>query len=351
MGTSNRMNKGFKIFILIFATLSLIGFINRDKIVESLNSISGKGLQIVLKNQYIGSNILYFDDSIIMVKDYSISFLDNDGKVKMTKDFGSSDIDVRLEKEHIYSIDKKTGDIYMLSSQGESVNRFQTKSNVFAIKEIDNGLLSHSKDEDMETISLIDKNGEIRKLYSIKEGNILTYNLSDDGKFVVSTLGQSGPEIISLLEVIYEGKNELKREFKNELVLSTEFISDKLIVLTDTRLLLLKSGEEIFNKEIMNIRDIYLDGELIYILSEKDLVVYDLEGNIVSKISNNGFTTITKAEDYIVLYGQNKLAILQNQVKIVEYNTDADIQYLSGSSDMLAITMDEKMEIYKLIIN
>lgn len=350
MDTSNRMNKRFKMFVLIFALLTLIIFLNRNAISQVLNSVAGKGLEVSLKKQYKGSNIRHIDGSIVMLKDYSISFLDQDGQVIVTKDLGSSNIDIVLGEENIYSIDKLTGDIYVFSSQGESLNRFQTGLDVFSIREMKDGLLAHSKGGNMERISLIDKDGDLRKLYEVEDKNILTYSLNKKGQLLVSHIGQSGQNIISKIEVLDQGQIQYEDEYNNEIVIFSDFVEDRLLVLTDSRISIIKSEEEVFNKAISNIEDIYIDGDLIYLLYDSDLAIMDLEGNIISKSTYKDYKDIIPVEDYIVLFGLNKYAILQNQVKIVEYNTDEQIQYISGNNDILAITMDNKMEIYDLII-
>lgn len=347
----NKDNKGFKIFIIIFTLMVLI-FLqegNQERFIDFVDKLFGKNMELVLDGEYSGNNLMYFRGHVLNWEQNSLKFLDNEGKQKWVKDFTFQEPDILLANNYIYVIDKSTGDIYKVNGQGDTILRIELKSPVFNIKEVDSHLIAHIKGES-EGLIILDDEGQ-RILDQAIDGNILTFNLNEDGsEYVYSTIKMDDRKITSEVFVnTIEGKDKYRMTFDNEIILYTGFIKNKLAVLTDLGLRLIQNGHVKWNKEYPLIKDIHIGDNRIYLLYGDNIEVMDFSGNVKNKVVLGvDYKKMVPLEKSIALVGNKNLSILQNGKEIIKYTGEKEIFDLRAYNNFIALHYDDRIEIHKI---
>ncbi len=346
-----KKNKGFKIFLIIFALIVLV-FIqegNQEKFISFLDKISGKEMDLVLFKEYPGDNLKYYKGSILKWEKSSLIFLNKDGEQKWVKDFYFMEPDLLLGQNYIYAMDKSTGDIYKINSQGDTILRLQLQTPIFNIKESGSYLMAHIKGEG-ERLIIIDEAGE-RVLDQPIPGNILTFGVNADGsRYVYSTIKLEGSHITSQLFVLNKnGKVKYKMSFEDEVVFSTSFINDQVLLLTDNNLRLILNGNVKWSKEFPLIKDSYIGDNKIYVLYDNKLEIMDFGGRVEKKVALGlDYEKILPLEKSIALYGNKNLSILQNGKEIIKYIGEKEIVDLRAYNDFIALHYEDYIEVNKL---
>lgn len=347
----NKDNKGFKIFIVIFALVVLI-FLqegNQEKFIDFVDKLFGKNMELVLDGEYSGNNLMYFRGHVINWEHNTLKFLNSDGSHEWVKDFTFAEPDILLADNYIYAMDKSTGDIYKINGQGDTILRIQLNTPLFNIKEVDNHLIAHIRGES-ERLIIIDEEGEII-LDQVIEANILTYSLNEDASiYSYSTIMMDGRKISSQVFVNnINGEDKYKMSFDNEIILYTGFIKNKLALLTDVGLKLIDNGQVKWNKEYPLIIDIHMGDNRIYLLYGDNIEIMDFAGNVKYKVVLGvNYEKIVPLDKSIALYGNKNLSILQNGKEIIKYTGEKEIIDLWAYNDSIALHYEDRIEILKI---
>lgn len=356
MEETKKTYKGFKLFILIFALLAVVFFKedNQQKFILFLNDLTSKEIELQLNKQYQGANINFFDDTLIKWEDNNLTFLNNDGSEKWIKEFDFIEPEIVYSDKIVYVLDRSLGDIYLLDSNGDTISKIQLKTPIFSIKESNNNLLIHIKEKGPENLKIIYKGeNSIDELIKVNE-NILTYSLnSDSTKYVYSSLSLTNSDIISKMVInSIEGIEEFTVEIKNEIIISTEFIQDKIMILTDSTLNIADNGEIKWSKEFPLIKDVFINKKEIYLLYGDNIEVIDLEGETKSKTTFGvDYKRIALVGDYIVLYGNKDLIILQDYNEVLRYKAEEDIIKIVGNNNQIILHHNDKIQVLKFMKN
>ncbi|WFA08336.1 DUF5711 family protein [Tissierella sp. Yu-01] len=353
MEETKKIHKGFKKFILIFAVFALI-LMNtqvREKLLELLDGFKRNDLELTLDIQYQGENLNYFQDTLIRWQNNTITYFNNDGSDKWVKKYDFDDPEIIFGHKVIYIMNKSTGDIYLMDNKGDTISRIQINKPIFNLKEFSDNIMVHVKEQDtLEYLYILDKSGNpITDLET--NDNILTYGLGKDNtKFVYSTLMANDTELKSTLFLNkITGDEEYSLELPNEIILFSEFLNSEVVVLTNTRLLLVKNGEVSWSKEHNGFNDILIKGNEINLLYDNSLEVFDLSGEVKTKINlsieSNQIIDLGK---YIGIHGNKDLAILQNHNEILKYIGEEDILKILGNNNYIAIHYLDKVDVFKL---
>ncbi len=348
-----KKHKGFKVFILLFAFVVLI-FIqegNQEKFISFIDKLIGKDMDLVLYKEYPGNNLIYYKGSILQWENNSLIFLNEDGSQAWVKDFSFQEPDIVLGDRYIYAVDKSTGDVYKINNLGDTILRIQLETPIFNLKESGKYIIAHVKDEN-DRLIIVDEEGKKILNEPIQE-NILTYQVKDDGsQYVYSTIKIDGTNILSEIFVYNTGGEiEYSMGFKDEIVFSTEFIDDKIVLLTDNNLRVIHNGKEKWSRDYPLIKDISISNNRINLLYGNNLDILDFKGEVKNKIALGiEYKKIVPLEKSIGLYGNKNLSILQNGKEIIKYIGEKDIIDLSKYNDYIALQYDDYIEVYKLEI-
>lgn len=353
MEEKKKIHKGFKIYLLIFVTLMLIFMKeeNQQRFVDFVDNITKKEIELKKEKVYSGKNMTFFDGSLVKWEENTLTFLKEDGDDKWIKEFTFDDPVVMYGKNIIYVIDKLTGDIYQLNNNGDTKTRIQLENSIFNLKESSQNLIAHSKNEENESLTFMDNEGNKLGNLTVDE-SILTYSFNNDStKYVYSSINMKESTISSNLKVnSIDGIEEYKINIPNEIIISTEFINNQVIVLSDSSLRLMDKGEFKWSRDFPLIKDIYLNGNEIYLLYGNNLEVIDLKGETKNKISLGlDYNRIVSIENYFVLYGNKDLLILQNGKEILKYIGEGSIINVSGNRESLALHYENSIEILNMI--
>jgi len=353
MGTEKHMSKGFKIFFLLFAIIVLV-FIKEDnpqKFVLLFNNLTSKEADLHLDREYIGESLNLIDDIIVKWENNTISFLNEDGSENWSKKFEFNDPQIIFSQKYLYIMDKLTGDIYQLNNKGDTTFKLQLDNPILNIKESYNNLIIQLKNYDNESLEFMDIKGNKLGNLAVDE-SILTYSLNvDSSKYVLSTISIKDSKILSKLIVnTIGGEQEYIVEIPNEIIMSTEFNKNQILVITDLSIALVNKGEIEWSKKYPVIKDGFIYDNKIYLLYGDNLEIVDLKGETKLKTTfGTEYERIQVIGNYIALYGARDLLILQNDKEILKYRTEEDLIKITGNNSYIALHYLNKIEIHRII--
>ena len=346
MDETKRMHKGFKIFILVFIAIILI-IIQISKETLTLPSLNkdAKIEKILNKEKvYNGGYLHYFNSVLIKWENNLITFLNEDGSNKWVKEFGFVEPTILFGKDNLYILDN----IFRLDSNGDTTLRLQLNKPIFNMKESNKNIIIHSREGNAESLEFINSNG--KKLNSlITEERILTYSMQEDrANYVYSTISVKGSGVISKLYFnTFENKNKYSVEFLNEIIIYSEFYNNGILVITDSGVYNIDSGNIKWSVDYPLIKDFQIFNDKIYILSDKYLEILDLNGKNLNKVSCEVlYNKISTMDKYIILYGSKNLVILQEGKEVLKYTTEGVVKKITGDNSKIYISYEDKLEVY-----
>ncbi len=347
-------NKGFKIFIVIFIVLSLF-FLreeNQQRFISIFNGFQKTNKQLELVNSINISdviNIKSYDDSVVLWQPNKISFLDVVKDIIVEKDFNFEDPIISFGEKHIYIANKTTGDIYIMDSKGNTVERKQINNEILNIEEIENTIIYHIKDEDGEKVSIYDKNDILIGEHQFNENNVINYSVSDnENKTLIAILDVSENKLKSKIKFYDKDGRELNSlDIKEEVVIYSSFVGDDNVVLTDKSLYYIKKHKIMWQKSFNLIKDIYVDNN-INILYSNYLETIDFEGRTTEKISfSEKYEKIIPFKENIIAYGDKNLTIIDGERQIL--NHEDDIIDVSTNKKTIIMLKQNKLDIYDVV--
>lgn len=348
-------NKKFKLFLIAFI---LLGFVfikeeNQQKFISFFNSINSKSEKtIIFKNRYDSGDeeeLLFFNDSIIKWEGNNISFMDLKGDTIWNKEFTFTQPEVLAFEKNIYAMDKVSGDIYVLDNKGYTIHRIELKTPIFNLKEVNDNIIIHIKTDDIEKMKALDKDGG--NVIELAQKNILTYSSNDKkSKYILSSL-ELDKNIKSIANIYSITGEELGSfNFSDEVIIFTQFINNKILIATDKSLYLVKDNDIIWSHEYPLIKDILINKEKIYLLYGDNLEIINLHGETEKKTTFGiEYKKVVKLQNYICLYGNRDILILNNGEEMINYKTEEDILDIKGTNKLVAIRYLDGMEVYDII--
>lgn len=352
---TKKTNKGFKLFLILFI---LFGFIfikeeNQQKFISFFDSITSKSEKTIVFNNNFETEdeetLMFFKNSIIKWKENNISFQDLLGNNVWNKEFDFSQPDILALDENIYAIDKETGDIYVLDNKGNTVLRLELNTPIFNLYEEKENIIIHTKTDDIEKISILDKDG--KELVNKDQKNILTYSMDSKGsKYVLSYLAID--KDIKSYANIYSLTNDSLGSFKfnDEIIIFTQFINNKMLISTDKALYLVEGNDTIWSHEYPLIKDILINKEKIYLLYGDNLEIININGETEKKTTFGiDYKRIVQLQNYICIYGNRDILVLNNGEEAINFKTDEDIVDIKGNNKLITIQYLDGLEVYDII--
>lgn len=355
--STKTMSKGFKIFliILIIGILFFMKVENRNRLGNIIQSIAVKEKSLDFTNRIpldkgVNSINLY-ENTLIKWSENNLSFLKTDGSLLWEKEYNFVEPLIYYGKSWIYTIDKATGHIYSMDKNGDTVFKAQLNQGIFAVKESNDQLMVHIKDENGENIKIMNHMGDIIKIHEELDNNILYYNLDSQGdKYGISTLNTKGDTLVSQLGIYnFSGEKLQDVEFKNMIILRTEFVKNDILVLTDTSINYIKDGIVKWKRHFPAIKDMYLDGDNILILYDKNFEIIGLDGKTIEKfVFAADYKKIKYMDKIILLYGKGDILGIKGNKEVLNYKLDNEILALYNNQTSIYIRNQRDVEIFKL---
>ncbi len=348
--------KRFKIFILLLL-IGVLFFVNKENQGKFINAyksltIREKGLEkIETMEMDSNSDIALLKKDIAKWENNKLSLLDKDKKIILEKQFNFETPYVVFGENRIYIMDKSSGDIYILDSKGDTIERVILENKIQNLSEIGNNIIIHTEAESEEKLIILDINGVFLKIQPIKDMNILTYTVdSKSENYLISHLN-IGDELYSEIQ-LYSISGDMVDKVKiiNEIIVFTEFLNGDLITLTDRTLYYIKDSKIFWKKTFPDSKDILLLDNEIYVLYENNLEVIDLEGRTTNKFSfTEDYDKMKNLDKYIFIYGNNDIIGLQGDREILEYRHDTAIKDIVVNKNYLGIIDDDNLHLFRLI--
>ncbi|QQY79783.1 hypothetical protein EDD65_10713 [Keratinibaculum paraultunense] len=348
---------GFKIFIILLLGIILF-FLNEENQIKFIQFINGNlfaNLEpIIEKSISIGEDIekvFIHGGSIVLWKDNKLIKLDFDGNKQWERDFIFDNTGISVGEKYIYVFEKPSGIIHFLDTNGETAHRVDLETPIVNIVEKDKNVLVHIIKGNKEGISTLDMEGNTIDEFLIGDKNILTYDINEDNfTYIISSLKLDKNEITSEVQVFKKG-NELllEKEIKDEMILYTNFIDkDKVLIMTDGSLYMLKEKEILWEKEFQLIKDIYVDGSKIYILYGNTIETISIDGETQEKISfTEEYKKILPFNGYLIVYGDEYILGLKKEEELFKYKSEEPILKIIEELDKLILIHEDKIELMK----
>ena len=351
-----KIPKSFKIYLIILLVAGIV-FINpssREKIFDTLNLFSASEKELQLVNEFnIDKGFEKIDiskDKVIKWNDNKLSFLDFNGFEVLKKDFKFEDPDVYFGESTIYVMDKASGNLYLLNKAGETIKRLELKSPFLKLKEDGDKLYIYKKDGDKESVDIINKDGELLKTHEEKIPLLAVAMGNKDKEYLISTLDihKDLKTMVNIYSI--DGADIGSIEIKDELVIYSEFIRDRVVIATEKKVYLLEDGKIKWDKEIEGLKDIKLVNKDIYLLYKNKFEILNLKGRAKEEIVlKEDLEDIRFIEDSIVLFGKKNIVIPGKKKNILNFKTKEDILDLKYDENNLLIQKEGKVEIYNII--
>lgn len=348
--------KRFKIFVLLLL-IGVLFFVNNEnqgKFIKAYKSLTirEKSLEkLATMEMDSTSEIALFEKNIAIWKDNKLSLLDKDEEIVLEKQFNFETPGVVFDENRIYIMDKFSGDIYILDSKGDTIERVTLENKIQNLTEIDNNIIIHTESESEEKLVILDTNGVFLKIQPIEDMIILTYAIDlKNEKYLMSHLNIEDELYSEIQFYSISGDMVDKVHIYNEIVVFTEFLNDDLITLTDKSLYYIKDGSIFWKKTFPDIKDILLLNNEIYVLYENTLEVIDLEGRTTNKLTlTNDHNKMKNLDNYIFIYGNNDIIGLQGDREILEYRHDTAIKDIVVNKNYLGVIDDDNLHLFRLI--
>lgn len=352
-------NNKYSIFIKAFAVLLVLIILffskeeNQEKLIELMNldSITSDELHIINSISVDGNvdDIAYYDDHIIMCQYNKLVKYNREGNKEWEKEFNFNDPYVIFGDMGIYVSDNNLGDIYYLSSEGDTIGRFKSEGKIKSIKESGEYILIHLEDNDNEGIEILDTNGKLVASKILEEKYILNYCFSSEiNRYAISTLKLENKNIESGIYV-YSLNGDLIWDFQleDELIMYVDFINDKeLVAMSDKVLYYINYGDIVWQKSISSPKDIYVDEKSIHILYDNTYEVVSMDGatkeSLILKDECNHFIL---ANGYTILYGERNVMGLKGTKKMFKYGFDETIIKIIEGNKHLIVLHENRVDI------
>ena len=211
-------------------------------------------------------------------------------------------------------------------------------------------LLVHTVGERGEELKILSLSGNIVGTKSIEDSRILTYCIDDNKKiYAISTLSLRYDTIKTEIQV-YDMKGQLVSTFplNDEISMYMEFLEEnKLLVMTDKGLYLLKDGTAVWEREEEGVKDIYVDkSNNIYILKDEVIVGILPDGNVKDKhYLAHEYDRIVPFKNNLVLWGSNHIIGLQGGKEVFSYESKDEIYDVVEGNGYLIVVYYDRIEL------
>ena len=202
------------------------------------------------------------------------------------------------------------------------------------------------------------KNDDIMgKLEKSKE-EILSSNISKDKKrAIIASMDNSTQDLNSKLTYLKNNGDTIwTEEVKGKMIYNVLLFENKNLLLVGDNEIICKNelGENMWEKALDDaLKDIEIvDKNMIYILHGKDnstLEVLNPNGEVdYTKSFNKKYDSIGKSEENIFLIGQDEILGLRNKKITMKHEVKGKINSIRKINDYIAISKDDKTEVYKI---
>ncbi|MDR7869807.1 MAG: DUF5711 family protein [Tissierellaceae bacterium] len=349
-------HKIFKLFILLLL-IGVLFFINKDnqmKFIQAYKSLTIReksmekigAINLSQSNNKIG----LYEENIALWGNDKLSIIDINNNPIMEKEFNFENPDAVFRENRIYVMDKSSGDIYIINSNGDTLERLDLDNNIYNLFVDEDNIMVHTKSEVQENLVLLNTDGVFLRIHPLEDRNILTYDIDKKReKYLISNLNIRDNLESEINVYSINGDPIDQVSISDEIIIFTKFIDEDLITLTDKCLYYIRDSKIYWKKSFTDIKNVVLNNNLIYVLYGPNLEVVDLEGRTVEKFYLSiEYNKIRDFDKYILLIGDNNLLGIQGNKEILEYKHEANINDIIVNKNYLGIVDNSKMHLFKV---
>ena len=339
--------KKLKTIVFILIILLIVGMTlffsreeNQKKLVNYIYSFDKTQKEFHIGEIYEKEGIYYLNGRFLEWNSEKLTLLDANEKVLWTKTFLFENPKIILNENRIVIYNEETGLLYLYNGNGETLLEEDLQKPIFNIKVSDQGLILHLKLEESE--ELLNYNFDTNKWDKVSfiDTFPLDYWINNSNNLMYTQVKSKQNHLSSEVYEKTLDSTVLKTELKDSLILKVLNFKGGYIILTDTGIVKIKSGEDSIVKDFDLVHDLLIDGDEIYILSGDNLEVLnsDLE-RVHKKTYVLSYTSLHRHEKYILLYGEKNIVALFNKEDKAEYAFGSGIQNVTSQFNDLIVTL------------
>lgn len=243
-----------------------------------------------------------------------------------------------LGEDLIYVGNPVEGIIYFVNLEGEIVERIDLGSPLFNMKSKGKLLLYHRKYDNMESIGIVNNEGQNIMKYDFRDEKILNCDYDTSDKIAYIGTLKSDENIGSKLYIYKDLKEPEVIEFSNEIILNVDVVKlGNYLVLTDEKLYYFSGKEVVWEEEIVLLKDYKVYDDNPYLLISNTLSKLNLKGEVEEELkfakSYNKFLRYDKGvlNEEILVYGPEGLAIWDKE-EIASKDLEIQDVFINGES-------------------
>ena len=350
-----KLPKFYRIYLMLLVVLvvALIVPTSREKIFDALNIFRNTQMELEAVSEFPVeegvSDIGIYGENIIIWEDNQLLITDINGNQSKRKNYDFEDGGIFFGDELFYVMGKSKGEIQLVNKEGKIQEKIQCSPPFEKIDEEDEKVYIYKKDGDIETVDIVNKEGDLLKTHEERIPILLFAMGNKDEEYMVSTL-DIVDDLNSLVDVYSLDEEQLgSYKIEDELAVYGKFIKKELVLVTDKGVYLFKNGEEKWKKEITNLKDVKLVGKEIHILYDGKFQTLNLRGKIKEDLKLElPLDGIKVADEGIILFGKENIIIPNSDENLLEFKSKGNIIDLKYGSGKLLVQLEDKIEVYNI---
>lgn len=354
-------NKLYKFFIILLSIVLIIIIFsqkeNQKRFLNFFNRDDISNINISKKKTINLENIkdaINYKDVVVIHKDNKLIGYNYDGKVIWEKDIVLKDYNLYFGDMNIYIYDKPTGYIQFVNSSGNIFNEEYLDEEIIGLRKDNGKVLVHTRDEDTEKLYIINDEAEIVETNDLDLKNILTYTASKDyTSYGMSILNPERMKDSRFIAFKYDGLVLYRKEFKEEMVLYSQFLdTHRVVIMTDKNIYLLNDfeGNTLWQKSYELIKDIDVNENKINILYGNTLETISVAGNIDSKYSFiEDYNNVVSFDNFIIVYGEKDIMAIKDGKELFKEEVNSELVKIQPGKDKFIIIYKDKVDIYNIV--
>ncbi len=360
--TVPKKKKGFKVFLIIFLLIIIVFLFmekgNQQKIISFIfhvkdNISKDKTLETVqtIPMNFKDEKANFYDGITIKLDNKKLTAYNLEGSKEWERNINIDEELVFLGDKFVYLFEKNTGYLYFIKSNGEIAKKIKTQSSIFNIVEKGNDLVLLFKEPEIESINIINEDGELLGETSIKEDHIFSVAINNEKtKYAFSTFSIKDGKMSNHLYIEeMDGKEVNDMDLGENLILYIQFIdNDNILALTDKEIISIEKGETIWAKDFEAGKDVFLDktsGE-IYLLYDNKIEIFSKTGESKKQINlDESYKKIIPFGKELLLYGDKDFMLLNGENKVSKYKSEEKVEDLIVKNPYILIFNSDKINI------
>lgn len=288
---------GLILIFVVVIIVTIFGDNNKKRTVVRL-----KGVSVVEPIKDFNIN----NKSVFIWADPVLYISDKEGNILKKVQLDGEDVEAFFVDNSAYLYEKDLGKVQVYSEMGEPLSTIKITGEIFNISYENANVVFHIKDEGKEKLMTLENGTTLSEIY--ETGNeILTHDIKAKDDYSVAELVTHANGYTSVVYRV-DGDSKYKKELAHEIVMFLNNAKGSTLFLTDQKIYRLIDDEKIYEEDVPNISDIFIDGRKTYILHSGVISEYNYKLQAEDKhIIAANVNHMTSVSGSIYVYGPSDI--------------------------------------------